>query len=390
MADSPSDSVFFCFADPAGFSGQKAATEVVIKGLSSRGWRCRRMPQPVLQRGAGAASLARYAFGIVLAWTRSVRLLFAGGSRICVNMGQTRTAFVRDLVPLVLGRICLGKERVVVSLHSSLFMTWGGASIDSCAFRTLLGNAGTVTVLGESQRDRIIELGLQPERVKVVVNTCDLRPISMEAVTAKYRRLFGSEAPIRILFLSSLIDTKGFPEYLEALERISARPGPRIEAALCGPLTSSEFSGRFSDPLTTGAWIDGKLESINRCDRVRIRWIKGAVGTEKAALFEEAHIFVLPTRYAVEAQPIVLLEAMASGCAIVTSRIGEIPTILNEGCAVMLGDPSAEAVAGAVEALVSDPGSAARLALAAHERFQGLYAMDRHIDRWESLLRGSP
>jgi glycosyltransferase involved in cell wall biosynthesis len=63
---------------------------------------------------------------------------------------------------------------------------------------------------------------------------------------------------------------------------------------------------------------------MNQSGRIQLEWIRGARGAEKQALFEQAQIFVLPTQYPVEAQPLAVLEAMAHGCAIVTTDVGEL------------------------------------------------------------------
>ena len=118
--------------------------------------------------------------------------------------------------------------------------------------------------------------------------------------------------------------------------------GPKVDAVLCGRLVASEYSSGRVGEREAEKWIVERIERINRTERVRVRWVKGAIGSEKAALFRKADLFVLPTRYAVEAQPLVLLEAMASGCAIVTTSIGEIPTILDPQCAALIGSATVD------------------------------------------------
>jgi glycosyltransferase involved in cell wall biosynthesis len=379
--------IYFCYADPPGFSGQKAATELVIKGLAKRGWACHRLPQPVLDRSSGGwFAPVYYLLGVLKSWIRAIRLLGARGGWLCVNLGQTRAAFLRDAIPLLLGRAGLGRAGVIVSLHGSLFMQWADGSWDARVFRSLLNRAGTITVLGEKQRARLLALGIPETRVLVVVNSCDLEPALAEAVRTKHPPATDPNRPVQCLFLSALYDTKGYPEYLAALHRLSALAGPPIEAVLCGRLAVSEFSSRFHDIPTAEAWIDQQIANINHGARVRVRWVKGAVGADKAALFRTAELFVLPTRYAVEAQPLVLLEAMASGCAIITTRAGEIPTILDDRCAMFLPAASTEALATGLQALVADAAARARLALAAHARFVERYRIERHLDQWETLL----
>src|SRR5271156_4651614 len=137
--------VFFSYADPIGFSGQRAATELVIRGLSARGWACQRLPLPVFKDAGQATRPFRFVAGLLAAWARALRLSLARGGWLCVNLGQTRFSFLRDAVPVLAGRTGLGRSRVCIVLHGSLFMRWAKDSVDARAFTCLLRNAGIVT-----------------------------------------------------------------------------------------------------------------------------------------------------------------------------------------------------------------------------------------------------
>jgi len=343
--------VFFSFADPVGFSGQKAATELVINGLSARGWRCMRLPMPVFRDSGRPSNILRFGASLFAAWIGSLRMPWTRSGWLLVSLGQTRFSFVRDAVPVLFGWATLGRDRVCILLNGSLFMRWARGSLDARAFLFLLGKAGTVTVPGESQKRRLVELGIPPYRVEVVVNSCDAEVLDPESVRAKHNAASCAGSPLRLLFLGSLIDTKGYPEYLEAVRRLAAWGGPTVDAVVCGRIAPSEFSERFKNTKAAESWIEEQIAAINLSPRARARWVKGASGPEKATLFREAHIFVLPTRYPVEAQPVALLEAMASGCAIITTRVGEIPMILDGKSAVMLESASTDAVEEALQTL---------------------------------------
>lgn len=381
--------VYFSYLDPKGFSGQRTATELVIRGLEKRGWQCFRLPQPALDRSHGAkgAKIA-YLTGVLIAWIRSMRLLIASGGWFCSNLPQTRAGMLREAVNVLVARAGLGRRRIVISLHGSLFMRWPARSLEARLFSWLLAQVGTVTVLGEKQRERLLRIGVTTEKVRVVVNSCELEPLDSEALTRKVNQ--GGAAPVHLLHLSSLIDTKGYPEFLEALRDLAYKKGRRIEAVLCGRLLNAEQNERFSTSAEAEVWIEGILTEINQSERVSVRWVKGAMGEEKRRLFHEADIFVLPTHYAVEAQPLVLLEAMASGCAIVTTQIGEIPTILDERCACLLKDSSVADLTRLLDELVNSPGERERIARHAHQRFLERYQIERHLDVWEAILRDRP
>lgn len=378
--------IWFSFADPKEFSGQKAATLLVIDGLKSRCAECKALPLPVLDRAAITHwELLRYAGRVLRSWIRSCVLLVQRGAWLHVSIGQTRFAFLRDSVPLILGRIGMGRQRVVITLNGSLFMQWKPRSLNAKFFGALLRQAGTVTVLGRRQREQLIALGVPTEAVQVVPNACDLQPLFSDEMQLKMSAVT-KNGPIRLLYLSSLITTKGYPEYLDALLDLSGHPGQPIEAVLCGRLVASEFSDRFTNLAEAEKWIEDQMAEINASSRVRVCWIRGAAGAEKAALYRAADIFVLPTRYPVEAQPLVLVEAMATGCAIITTTVGEIKTILDEHTALFLPEAQPDALTASVTRLIEDHDERKRLASTAHARFLDKFQLSKHLDTWESIF----
>lgn len=70
-------------------------------------------------------------------------------------------------------------------------------------------------------------------------------------------------------------------------------------------------------------------------------------------LLRGAHLFCFPTRS--EGFPKAVLEALAAGLPVVTSRVSVLPRLLEGGGGVALGDPTPESLADAVAECVSDP-----------------------------------
>ncbi|MGB0743770.1 MAG: glycosyltransferase family 4 protein, partial [Opitutales bacterium] len=128
------------------------------------------------------------------------------------------------------------------------------------------------------------------------------------------------------------------------------------------------------------------LRSINQSSRVTAEWIPGATGKEKAKLFQSAHIFVLPTRYKVEAQPLAVIEAMAWGSAIITTAVGELPSTVDQGCASIIVKPTAESVAMHLERLIADDEYRLEIALAGLRRFSERFNRETYIDNWMEIM----
>jgi starch synthase len=97
-------------------------------------------------------------------------------------------------------------------------------------------------------------------------------------------------------------------------------------------------------------------------------WLSGMLAKrEVIQLLSHATVFACPSLY--EPLGIVNLEAMACGTAVVGSRVGGIPEVVAEGKTGLLvppGDPPA--LAGAINALVTDSSRAADMGRLGRER----------------------
>jgi starch synthase len=110
-------------------------------------------------------------------------------------------------------------------------------------------------------------------------------------------------------------------------------------------------------------------------------------------LLAHATVFVCPSVY--EPLGIVNLEAMACGTAVVASRVGGIPEVVDDGSTgllVDLGPSYEEELARAVSGLLQDPVRAAALGSAGRERVVAEFGWDaiarRTVEVYEGVLRG--
>ena len=112
---------------------------------------------------------------------------------------------------------------------------------------------------------------------------------------------------LKIGILANLSLEKGVGEFIELFETLRERDLD-VEGKLAGPL------------------IDERTQSvvnaaISRSDG-RLQWLGPINGSLKWEFYEGLDVFVFPTKYEHEAQPIVLFEALACGCALITTPRG--------------------------------------------------------------------
>jgi glycosyltransferase involved in cell wall biosynthesis len=172
-----------------------------------------------------------------------------------------------------------------------------------------------------------------------------------------------------VLALGRLVYKKGFEYLIEAAGPIlAAHPDARI--IIVG-------SGDLAEPLARQVAAQGLGERV---------LLPGAVARDLVPLyFSGADVFVLPSvvdQYGnVDGLPNALLEAMASGVAVVASRVAGVPLAVRDGQNGLLVPPGdAPALAAAVIRLLDSPELRARYGAASRARVE-------HDLNWEQVAR---
>jgi len=172
---------------------------------------------------------------------------------------------------------------------------------------------------------------------------------------------------LRVLAVGRLVEKKGFDVLVDAQARL-ARRGIDAETIVVG----DEDGGAF------GAVLRQRIARHRLEDRVRL-----ASTMSQTSLYGEyarASVFCLPCRVLDDGDrdgiPNVLVEAMAAGVPVVTTRVSGIPELVEDGVNGLLVQPDdPAALADALLRLHSDPGLRKRLVTAAavtiRERFDG-------------------
>ena len=120
---------------------------------------------------------------------------------------------------------------------------------------------------------------------------------------------------------------------------------------------------------------------------VRVRF-SGAVGQDEIRRhYAEADVFCLPSF--AEGVPVVLMEAMAMGLPVVTTRITGIPELVDDGVSGLLVRPArADELASALTELASDPGWRETMGAAARDAVVERYDLNRNAPELAELLSG--
>lgn len=154
---------------------------------------------------------------------------------------------------------------------------------------------------------------------------------------------------------------------------------------------------RGRDPVVviagTGA-EDAPLRALAASLGVRTEFL-GAVGPEVVrSELSRAAVFCLPCVVAANGDldgiPVAVMEAMAAGVPVVSTRLSGIPELIEDGVTGRLADPGdLGSLADALAAVLCDPGSAAKMAVAAREFVAARHDLRRTSARLAAILSGS-
>jgi glycosyltransferase involved in cell wall biosynthesis len=170
----------------------------------------------------------------------------------------------------------------------------------------------------------------------------------------------------RLLYLSNLLPEKGVADLIAALRELGKKASG-WEVRLVGEVTAEAEKGLLEDiaRLPAGSAV--------------VELIGPRHDTDKLAEYVWADAFVFPARQD-EGQPLVLLEAMCAGLAIVATRQAGVEDTLRGGVEGLLVDRSdVAALASALASLARDVELRHALGAAARRRYERSYRPDRFV-----------
>jgi glycosyltransferase involved in cell wall biosynthesis len=248
---------------------------------------------------------------------------------IHVNMAE-RLSVVRKGAVIVLSR-ALGIP-VVLHLHAAeLHHSYPRLPKPLQAMtRWVFSLPASCVVLGTAaQRFVVDELRVPSSRVEIVFN-------GVPAPTAP-RRITKENAVKRLLFVGNLSERKGVTDLLKALSRPGFEDLP-LELVFAGDGDIRSYQA--------------KVNALGLEKKVRFT---GWVGQgEVADLMAQADLLVLPSYD--EGLPLVILEALGNGVAVVCTPVGEIPSVLQHGVTACLVEPGdVKGLAASLQNLLRHP-----------------------------------
>jgi glycosyltransferase involved in cell wall biosynthesis len=314
-----------------------------------------RDPRPVAT--IGRLDVKNLSLGLRHAWRLHRMLGRLPNADVYLPLSQGTWGFLRDAVFVGLARI--RRRRLYLHLHGSHLQEFTRRSMlpMRALIRLVLSQAHQAWALTPSLCSQFDGLTAR-DRVRCMENVVD---DAFAHPTDFKRRGDGS---FRVLYLSNLLPEKGVGDLIAALRELGE------ETRFWNVRLVGEATGEATESLLQeiGGLPDGSAA---------VELIGPRHGVAKRSEYAWADAFVFPARQD-EGQPLVLLEAMCAGLAIVATRQSGIEDTIDDGVeGLLIGRRDSVALAAALTSLARDVRLRDALGASARRRYERSYRPER-------------
>lgn len=236
-----------------------------------------------------------------------------------------------------------------VNMLTSMYPQWKER------YKELFSSISKVFCEGPYMKSSIMALGCPEEKIIVHHIGVDLKNLQF-----KPRELLKKE-PIKILLASSFREKKGIPDALKAIAIFKKVTRRDVKVTIIGDASDEKVSLMEKNKI---------LKTVEEYNLTGITEFKGFVNHDKMMeIAYDHHVFLHPSKYALNGDceggaPVVIIEMLASGMPVISTRHCDIPNIIRENVTGYLADE------GDIEGLAE------------------LLAMtEKDFKRWEPLLK---
>lgn len=187
-----------------------------------------------------------------------------------------------------------------------------------------------------------------------------------------------SEENGRILFVGNVCEAKGIMTILQALNIMKKR-FEKIKFVIAGDITEQNFYQKAMRFIKDNG-LDGFVDFLGHLDDNRLK-----------EEYKKASVFVFPSQQ--DVAPLAVLQAMAAGKAIVASRVGGIPYMIDDGInGFLIEKKDHHALAEKIELSIKDDNLRRMSGFNAQKKISDDYRIDAVTDRlykiYQDIWRG--
>ena len=262
----------------------------------------------------------------------------------------------------------LTRRKILVTYHGPVEFHDAESAKGKARLWYVRKTADQAIVVCRMVKEILMEHGFPEDRISVIYNGIDPTPYSSRT-PGTLRSELGLGPDVKLVgMIANVRQSKGYDVLV------------RAAAEVCRRFPSARFVGVGDVDEGLARPIRQLVADLSLGDK----FVFAGFRADVPQVLSELDVFVLSSTS--EGMPLAILEAMAGRKAIVATRCGGIPEVLEDGQSGLLVPPSdPAALARAIGDLLSDESRAVRIGDSARVRLRSQFTLDRMIERYQEL-----
>ncbi len=332
----------------------------------------------IANRGVGGFSIKR-SFFILKQGFKFLKISKKEGGLVYLFISPSNVGFLRDFMFILLASM-QRKKIILHQLGNYIAFYKSKNSMVKTLIRILFRNSKHIIVEGDIVKNFFLDQGFT-NNFKIIPNSAPDLPegLSRKENISRERKV------LRVIYLSNMIYSKGYNVLLKSIPILKKELDIDVIVTFVGKFIDikSEQSSKIQQKKEFFDYITKNNLSKN------VIYIEGLWGEDKYKAYLKNDIFVLPTSYIYEMQPISIIEAMSCGLPVISTSIGLIPTLIEDGKnGLIMQQNTSEELASALIKLTTNTKLYSKISSLNNEKFRTLHSEDVFLERISQLLYG--
>ncbi len=189
----------------------------------------------------------------------------------------------------------------------------------------------------------------------------------------------------QILYLSNLIISKGYLDVLSAINILINQRKIFVHCSFVGKFINAVDDPIDSD-LTKCKSFFFEYISRNNLENF-VSYSESKLGLDKQIEFQNAHLFILPSYYINEGQPVSVLEAISYGVVPLITNYRLMPQMINENSGMFVNKQDPECIADKIEFFINNPDVYNSFSKSSISHFNNNFTSEIYLEKLLKILQ---
>lgn len=298
-----------------------------------------------------------------------------------ITTAQTKGGFMRDFIFISLAKL-FGYEILLQQFGSNFNFFYNSVSSPfQKMIKRTFEKGRFIIVEGEVTKRQFSMIKEFKTKVIPVTNGLPEKNITEVSIGKKVNH----NSSFNLIYLSYLIESKGYWDVLEAMDILINTYHLNVSCVFSGMFKPSVDDERYLNEIDAEKAFFKFIEDKNLKDFIVYK--EGLMGHEKAQAFLKANVFLLPSYFKFEGQPVSVLEAMAYGCIPIVTNYRMIPDMVTEETGIFVEKQSPLQIAKGIKYLIENEKDYNRMSQANIDRYKNKFTLERYCSSINDIIK---